>query len=725
MILMKVLVTGGTGFIGSHLIQKLVQTETVYSLERYSTGRYVLGKKYNVRKVYGDLRDSFAVREIVRRVQPEVVFHLAAISAVSYSFEHPQEVGEVNYLGTVNLAEACLRHVPHFKQLIFAGSAEEYGDQETFPIKEDAPLKPLSPYAVAKVAANRYLDYMVKAYNFPATILRGFNCYDEETQVLTNKGFKYFKDLGGNELIASLNPKTECLEYQKPIDFVAKPYEGNMIKVKGRQLDLLVTPNHNMWVRKYNGGKYHLVEAYRLLDYKGKPKGPVFLLSPPYWNGKQTSYYNIPKFSKKSLDLGKRLFIKQRLMLLLFNIGEKWFTLDEISKKLEDFTGLITNKMLIRSYLYIFYRKGFLERKEKQIYRGKHQLYKVNKKELKRALIWSIPIEVWVKFLAWYLSEGSINKNEVKIKQKSLKRAKEVLRIIKALGVKAHFGREKSGIYHSRFSDRGFAYYLKQFGHAKAKFIPDFIKQLPRGMIKEFLKTYEKGDGHIGYFHGYKACESISSYSSSMIDDLQELCLKAGWASSSNGRWLFIARKRNEVHPSTKNNFSIKDYSGMVYCVTVPNHIIYVRRHGKGMFCGNTYGRKRNPHFFIERTVTQILNGDQVKLGDPTAIRDWLYIDDHVNGYLKAFQNIDKAVGGTFNLATGKGFSTKETVDLIAEIARFKGRIVWHTIPDRPSDIHKLVGDSSRANNTIGWNADVSLEEGLMKTISYWKKKGV
>jgi nucleoside-diphosphate-sugar epimerase len=174
----KVLVTGGSGFIGSHLIPKLLDARyDVYSLERYVTGRYVLGGCRMAKTVFGDIRDYFTTRDLIRKIQPDAVIHLASISAVSYSYDHPNEVLETNLLGTINLAESCLREAPHFKHFLFAGTSEEYGNQETLPIKENAELHPNSPYAVSKVAADKYLQYMRDAYDFPITILRNFNTY--------------------------------------------------------------------------------------------------------------------------------------------------------------------------------------------------------------------------------------------------------------------------------------------------------------------------------------------------------------------------------------------------------------------------------------------------------------------------------------------------------------------------------------------------------------------
>jgi nucleoside-diphosphate-sugar epimerase len=174
----KILVTGGSGFIGGHLIPSLSDAGyDVYSLERYVTGRYVLGGGRTVKTIFGDLCDLFATRKLVREIQPDAVCHLAAISAVAYSYDHPNEVLETNFVGTVNLAECCLREVPHFKHFLFAGTSEEYGNQDTFPIKETAELHPNSPYAVGKVAADKYLKYMHNAYGFPVTVLRNFNTY--------------------------------------------------------------------------------------------------------------------------------------------------------------------------------------------------------------------------------------------------------------------------------------------------------------------------------------------------------------------------------------------------------------------------------------------------------------------------------------------------------------------------------------------------------------------
>jgi nucleoside-diphosphate-sugar epimerase len=174
---LRVLVTGTTGFIASHLAPRLVdQGHEVYGLERYVTGRYVLGQGREVKTVFADLKSYFSVKQIIHEVQPDVIVHLAALSPVAYSYDHPHEIIETNLVGTVNLAEACLREVPHFMQFLFASTSETYGNGPT-PKTEETSQNPNSPYAVSKLACEKYLLYMRDAYGFPVTILRNFNTY--------------------------------------------------------------------------------------------------------------------------------------------------------------------------------------------------------------------------------------------------------------------------------------------------------------------------------------------------------------------------------------------------------------------------------------------------------------------------------------------------------------------------------------------------------------------
>lgn len=170
-----ILITGITGFIGSHLAPLLEKENKVYGLARNVTGRYLLGK--NTSFVFGDLNDPLSMKKIIKLIKPHIVIHLGGVTAVSYSYEHPQEVLETNFIATVNLAELCLRENPNIEHFIYASSSETYGNQTKFPITEKAILKPNSPYSASKIASEKYLNYMMDAYEFPVTIMRPFNTY--------------------------------------------------------------------------------------------------------------------------------------------------------------------------------------------------------------------------------------------------------------------------------------------------------------------------------------------------------------------------------------------------------------------------------------------------------------------------------------------------------------------------------------------------------------------
>jgi UDP-glucose 4-epimerase len=127
-----------------------------------------------------DLRSLEDVEAAVKRFDPQVVFHLAAKTEVAWSFDDYEDVSDVNYVGTVRLAEAVRKYASDFRMFLMASTMETYGHQPHVPFTEETPQKPMAPYAVAKVAAEKYLHYMEYAYDFPYVILRQTNTYGRD-----------------------------------------------------------------------------------------------------------------------------------------------------------------------------------------------------------------------------------------------------------------------------------------------------------------------------------------------------------------------------------------------------------------------------------------------------------------------------------------------------------------------------------------------------------------
>jgi nucleoside-diphosphate-sugar epimerase len=173
---MKLCVTGGAGFIGSNLVDRLVALgHEVVVLDNLSTGRVenLADVRGRVRFVEGDLREPSEVAEAVKGC--EVVFHQAALAAVARSVEQPQEVFDVNVTGTLNVLEAA--RSLGVRRVVFASSSSVYGDAVTLPKTESAAVRPLSPYAATKAAGEGLLAAWHATYGLETVALRYFNVY--------------------------------------------------------------------------------------------------------------------------------------------------------------------------------------------------------------------------------------------------------------------------------------------------------------------------------------------------------------------------------------------------------------------------------------------------------------------------------------------------------------------------------------------------------------------
>lgn len=140
------------------------------------------------------------------------------------------------------------------------------------------------------------------------------------------------------------------------------------------------------------------------------------------------------------------------------------------------------------------------------------------------------------------------------------------------------------------------------------------------------------------------------------------------------------------------------------------------------MFPFNSYGRANCKHFITEKIIWQMLTKRHICLGDPTPIRDLLFVTDHIEGYASVLGK-KEALGEKFNICTGTGVSIKELTEKIRKFTGFDGEVVWGTVPSRPLDIDCLIGDNMKAQKVLNWSPKVSLDEGLERTVELLKKE--
>lgn len=172
----KALVTGGAGFIGSHLAEELVsQGYQVIVLDNLSTGKIdnIKALMDSIEFVKGSITDLPLLRELFDGV--DYVFHHAAIPSVPRSVENPVASHEVNASGTLNVLLSASQN--HVRKVVYASSSSVYGDTPTLPKSEDMPPDPRSPYAVSKLTGEYYCQVFEEVYQLPSVCLRYFNVY--------------------------------------------------------------------------------------------------------------------------------------------------------------------------------------------------------------------------------------------------------------------------------------------------------------------------------------------------------------------------------------------------------------------------------------------------------------------------------------------------------------------------------------------------------------------
>ncbi len=197
---MNILVTGGAGFIGSHLVDELINKKNkVAVIDNLSTGRKDnLSKQVDFFKI--DIVDKKNIEKIFNKFKPDVVYHLAAQKDVRYSVKNPDIDAQINILGSLNLIKLSLKY--QIKKFIFVSSGGAiYDENENLPFTENSKVKPLSPYGLAKYTIDQYLEIFQNTNNFPFVSLRLANVYGPRQDPLGEAGVVaiFFNTLKNNK----------------------------------------------------------------------------------------------------------------------------------------------------------------------------------------------------------------------------------------------------------------------------------------------------------------------------------------------------------------------------------------------------------------------------------------------------------------------------------------------------------------------------------------------
>lgn len=342
------------------------------------------------------------------------------------------------------------------------------------------------------------------------------SCFPGEVEIYTKKGWQRFDELERGVEVATFNLDSCEMEYQMPDAYISHVHSGEMIQFKGKNIDITMTPEHNIITGVRDDRKNRIVTGYKLVSAE-KAKSSIIPISCKYNN-----------YTAKSIKIGGH-------------------TIDETT---------------------------------------------------------------YAKLMGYYLSEGSCKSKkygwEVKISQEKEQSNKKIYEDLKPLNVTL-----RKYSHSIQFNDKDLCEYLMQFNHQPERFIPEDIKELSKEGLMSFIDAYLLGDGSVSKPKMTLSKQKTPSFakviftsSKQIADDFTEILLKAGYSVSykllrtkgkeqkfKNGTYTinhdtWVVSIKNSKHVSVFEKI-YTEFTGNVYCVSVPNETILVRSNGKVLFIGN------------------------------------------------------------------------------------------------------------------------------------------
>ena len=303
----KILVTGGAGFIGSHLVNRLVEARhQVVVIDNLSTG---FKSNLDPKAKFSRLNiNSNTIGKIFGAEKFDYVFHFAAQIDVRKSLENPVEDAGANILGSLNLLRYCQKH--RVKKIIFASTGGAiYGEQNYFPADEKHPEYPVSPYGVAKLAVEKYLNFYKEVYGMAYVALRFGNVYGPRQNPKGDSGVVaiFSEKLLNNQPLTIYGDGKQTRDYVFVEDVVQAAVSGLNVKAVGA---------YNIGT----GRETSVIELYRIMKKKSGSNSPV-KFAPPR-KGEQSRSCLDCSWAKKELGWNHRFNLEEGLDRTLRNYAK-------------------------------------------------------------------------------------------------------------------------------------------------------------------------------------------------------------------------------------------------------------------------------------------------------------------------------------------------------------------------------------------------------------------
>ena len=401
------------------------------------------------------------------------------------------------------------------------------------------------PENVLKREVQKYIENQISE-NRAVGALDHPSCQLADTKILTEQGWKWITDVVEGENILTIN-KDKKIEIKPVLKKINEPYKGKLIRLKGKFIDIKVTPNHKFPIldryQKWKG----FFTAQDILDGNIPDQSHSYLFKVGEWQGRNDESFTIKALNEEELSIINPIYLKEK------------YSQDVV-----------------------------------------------------------IPIEVWMKFMGIYLSEGDSNFRRtqrgcwVSIHQKKKEVIEEIESMLQEFPLKYKKRIHNNGCTTFIITDMRLAKYLEQFGNCYCKFVPQFIKDQNKEMLRIFYDWFVMGDGRLrGVDKANYYTDDVFSTSQQLIMDLNEIQLKIGYSGSyheeDRHKDRYIGKRLIKTENSTNMHFSFRshsqnivlnpkslkvteeDYEGRVYCVEVENHTFYTMcNNGKCLWSGNS-----------------------------------------------------------------------------------------------------------------------------------------